>query len=101
MDALTRILTPLFAVGAFDRKDYGTKDSDVRSAAHTKANVQMAQASTVLLKNEGKILPLATNKAMRIGVVGDATNVKGGGSGKFWYLTCWLITSQSIHYGKM
>lgn len=83
-DALTRILTPLFSVGAFDRKDYGNKSADVRSTDHTKKNLQFAQSSTVLLKNRGGILPLSPSATYKLGVVGDASNVKGGGSGSVW-----------------
>ena len=39
---------------------------------------------SVLLKNEGGILPLSPAKKVRLGVVGDANNVKGGGSGSVW-----------------
>ena len=41
------------------------------------------QSSTVLLKNADSILPLTT-KTTKLGVVGDANNVKGGGSGSVW-----------------
>jgi beta-glucosidase len=88
-DALRRILTPLFSVGVFDRKDYGNKNSDVRTKAHNDLNLEFATASTVLLKNEGGILPLGPTfarggKLAKVGVVGDDQNVKGGGSGSVW-----------------
>lgn len=37
----------------------------------------------MLLKNADSILPLTT-KTTKLGVVGDANNVKGGGSGSVW-----------------
>ena len=87
-DALRRILTPLFKVGVFDRSDYGNKTSDVRSEDHDELNVQFAISTTVLLKNEGRLLPLDVSKPSaslkKIGVVGDDSNVKGGGSGSVW-----------------
>jgi hypothetical protein len=87
-DALTRILTPLFKVGVFDRSDYGNKTNDVRSKAHDELNVQFAISTTVLLKNEEGLLPLDVSKPSaslkKIGVVGDDNNVKGGGSGSVW-----------------
>ena len=87
-DALTRILTPLFKVGVFDRSDYGNKTNDVRSKAHDELNVQFAISTTVLLKNEDGLLPLDVSKPSaslkKIGVVGDDNNVKGGGSGSVW-----------------
>ena len=53
-DAVTRILTSLFAVGVFDRTDYGVAcddrkpgcSNDVRSPAHDVLNVKFAVAST-------------------------------------------------------
>lgn len=83
-DALMRILTPLFSVGVFDRSDYGNTSTDVRSPAHDDLNLQFAQSSTVLLKNSGGILPLSPSATYKLGVVGDAVNVKGGGSGSVW-----------------
>ena len=91
-DAVTRILTQYFQVGVFDRKDYGVAcddrqpgcTNDVRSAAHDALNLKFAIGSTVLLKNEGGVLPLSAGKKMKLGVVGDANNVKGGGSGSVW-----------------
>ena len=37
-----------------------------------------------MLKNDGGILPLSPDKKVKLGVVGDANNVKGGGSGSVW-----------------
>lgn len=45
-DAVMRILTQLFAVGVFDRTDYGAPSNDVRSKEHNALNVQFAVAST-------------------------------------------------------
>ena len=45
-DAVTRILTQLFAVGVFDRTDYGTPSNDVRSKEHDALNVKFAVDST-------------------------------------------------------
>jgi beta-glucosidase len=87
-DALTRILTPLFTVGVFDRNDYGNATDDVRSKAHDDLNMLFATSSIVLLKNDDGILPLNVGqdppKLTSIGVVGDDQNVKGGGSGSVW-----------------
>ena len=85
-DALRRILTPLFAVGVFDRADYGNETADVRSAEHDALNARLAAESAVLLENDG-ILPLdlgGGGKIRAIGVIGDESNVKGGGSGSVW-----------------
>lgn len=45
-DAVMRILTQLFAVGVFDRTDYGTPGNDVRSKEHDALNTKFAVAST-------------------------------------------------------
>ena len=45
-DAVMRILTQLFAVGVFDRTDYGNPSNDVRSKEHDTLNVKFAIAST-------------------------------------------------------
>ena len=54
-DALHRILTPLFTVGAFDRTDYGNKSCDVRSKAHDDLNFQFAVDSTVCLRSSALV----------------------------------------------
>ena len=84
-DAARRVLTPLFRVGAFDRTDYGNISADVTSPRHTAVAQELAEQSAVLLKNEASVLPLsATDSTLSIAVVGDANNVKGGGSGSVW-----------------
>lgn len=83
-DAVVRLLTPLFYVGFFDRKDYGSPKADVATPAHAELARQFVEASTVLLKNAENILPLSDTKSQTIAIVGDAVNVKGGGSGSVW-----------------
>ncbi len=84
-DAVVRVLTPLFRVGAFDRSDYGNVSTDVTSAEHTAFAQDLAEASTVLLKNANDLLPLmASDDTLTLAVVGDANNVRGGGSGSVW-----------------
>lgn len=83
-DAATRILVPLFEVGAFDRKTAGDPHANVATPEHAALAEKFAEETAVLLKNEAEILPLAMKRGMRIGIVGDAENVKGGGSGSVW-----------------
>lgn len=86
-DAVTRILVPLFKVGAFDRKIPGDPAANVATPAHAALSENFAAQTVVLLKNAGGALPLDVKKMKRgfkIGVVGDADNVKGGGSGSVW-----------------
>eukprot|EP00937_MAST-01D_sp_MAST-1D-sp2_P004548 g4548.t1 len=88
-----RVLTPLFAVGAFDSNQ--TKNSintNVSTPARMETARQLAENSTVLLKNDGLLLPLrVSTKAApgapirKIVFVGSgATNPQtgGGGSGR-------------------
>ena len=56
-DAVLRILAALFKVGVFDRTDYGHASAKVDSAAHAIFAQKLAEAGTVLLKNDG-VLPL-------------------------------------------
>jgi len=43
-----------------DRSDYGNISNNVATEAHTAFAAELAAASTVLLKNDGGLLPLAT-----------------------------------------
>jgi beta-glucosidase len=80
-----RILTSMYAVGIMDNKQTGNLNDDVRSKAHDELARGVAEASTVLLRNDG-ILPLSKeNKKLKIAVIGDDAKAKviatGGGSG--------------------
>lgn len=83
-DMVLRILRSMFAVGLFDRTDYGNPAVDVRSDAHTALARQIAEAGTVLLKNAHAALPI-TKAAKSIAVIGtdakDKPQAVGGGSG--------------------
>lgn len=74
-DHVRRILTQMFRFGLFDKAQTGNKGSAVTSAAHNATAKKVAAEGTVLLKNDGPILPL-TSAARTIAVIGDA-----GGSG--------------------
>jgi len=50
-DAAMRILTPFFTVGAFDRPNLNTQDSNVSSPEHSALARSLAASSIVLLKN--------------------------------------------------
>ena len=52
-DSVLRILTPLLSVGAMDRNNSGTLDTNATSAAHNTLARNLAAASVVLLKNSG------------------------------------------------
>jgi len=84
-ESVRRILTPFMRVGAFDKKDpKGSPDRNVTSADRDALARKLAAASTVLLKNEGRVLPLSRG-LHRVAVLGKQAKtptVHGGGSGQ-------------------
>ena len=82
-DSVHRILTPMYAMGVFDKVNNNSIHNNVTSAAHNEATRDLSVRSTVLLKNNG-ILPLKSS-IKSIAVVGDECQhpiVHGGGSGQ-------------------
>lgn len=83
-DMALRILTPMFAVGVFDRSDYGHPTDNVTNATQAAMARSFAERGTVLLKNNDRqALPLSLPdlRGKTIVVVGDSDTVKGSGSG--------------------
>ena len=94
-DSAGRILTALFAIGAFDRVNTNTPDDNVATAEHHAIAAELSARSTVLLKNDGPLLPLRRPSAreggaadaadkVSIAVIGHealGVTVVGGGSG--------------------
>jgi len=82
-----RILTAMYSVGLFDRKDYGNWTRSVTSAAHYELAQSIAEQSTVLLLNRpspleiGPALPLDAAAPRRYAVIGSDSGVHGVGSG--------------------
>ena len=76
------ILLPMFRQGLFDRQQPGNWDSKVRTAEHTAFSRKVAEQGTILLKNQGSLLPLRADAS--IAVIGEAGSTKpkaeGGGS---------------------
>lgn len=76
------ILVPMFRQGLFDVKQPGSWSANVRSPEHDAFSRMVAEQGTVLLKNEGALLPLPANAT--IAVIGAAGTTKpkaeGGGS---------------------
>lgn len=60
-----RILRSMFAAGLFERASEpggeGNISNDARSDSHRKLAADLAVAGTILLRNEGKLLPLASS----------------------------------------
>jgi beta-glucosidase len=84
LDSLTsQVLTQMFAFGLFDNPTTGSPAQTATSAAHVTAARQLAEEGTVLLKNSGSVLPLASSTSS-IAVIGaDASGsalTAGGGS---------------------
>jgi beta-glucosidase len=69
-DAVRRTLWALFSTGTFDRPVTTTPAAVVSTPAHQALALRVAQAGTVLLKNEGNILPL--KREGQIAVIGPA-----------------------------
>src|SRR6202011_4686849 len=62
LDSLTsQVLTQMFAFGLFDNPTTGSPAQTATSAAHVTAARQLAEEGTVLLKNSGSVLPLASS----------------------------------------
>mmetsp|Transcript_8164 Transcript_8164/g.18242 ORF Transcript_8164/g.18242 Transcript_8164/m.18242 type:complete len:711 (-) Transcript_8164:162-2294(-) len=85
-EAVLRILTPMFQVGVMDEPvsawDPKHLEKNVSSEESHAVARQVSARATVLLKNEGSVLPL--RKGKRIAVIGYATDkaiLHGGGSG--------------------
>jgi beta-glucosidase len=77
-----RILVPLFQQGVMDKRPTGTWTSNVRDPKHDNFSRTVAEQGTILLKNEGAILPLSSKTTIAvIGAAGGTTpKVEGGGS---------------------
>ncbi len=69
------ILTQMFRFGLFDHPARGNPDATVTSPAHAKVAREVAEQGSVLLKNEGGLLPLDASRVHSIAVIGP-----GGGS---------------------
>jgi beta-glucosidase len=83
-EAARRILTPLMRVGAFDNMDpQGSPARNVTSPESDALARKFAAACTVMLKNDGGVLPIAPTGA-KVAVLGKQARdpiVHGGGSG--------------------
>lgn len=78
-DAVRRVLTKKFELGLFDDpyrySDAAREKAVLGDPAHRAAALDVAQKSIVLLKNDGKLLPLSRD-AKRIAVVGPLADAR-------------------------
>jgi len=79
-----RILFAIFDSGLFDNPLPATPSAEVSTPQHQQVATDVAEAGTVLLKNDGGVLPLS-NRDRRIALIGptgnDAVFVTGGSAG--------------------
>ncbi len=77
-----RILVTMFEHGLFDKPQPGNWDSQVLTPEHAAFSRRVAEQGTVLLKNEGNILPISGVSSIAvIGMDGGTKpEVEGGGS---------------------
>lgn len=83
-DKVTRILRVMFLTGLFEKQAAPDK-SVVNSPAHQSLARDVAGAGTVLLKNDGGILPIDLSAVRSIALIGPSASVArtGGGGSAF------------------
>jgi beta-glucosidase len=92
-DHVRRILTAMYAAGLFDTPPTGDILTPVTSDAHSAVATQVAQQGSVLLKNAGPVLPVASS-TRSIAVIGDAAgqNAMTAGQGSAHVNPSHLVT---------
>ncbi|HEX5290780.1 MAG TPA: glycoside hydrolase family 3 C-terminal domain-containing protein, partial [Streptosporangiaceae bacterium] len=85
LDAMVSpILTEMFRFGLFDRAPSGSLTATVTTAAHAQTGREAAEAGTVLLKDDGGVLPLRPGRDSSVAVIGSDGGTwamtSGGGS---------------------
>lgn len=83
-DKVYRVLLSMFAIGLFENgsavaRNHGQQNVNVTSQAHNDVARELATASTVLLKNQGAVLPFQLAKLSKIAVIGGAAAHEAGG----------------------
>jgi beta-glucosidase len=83
-DMVSRILVEMFRFGLFDHPQTGSLTATVTTAAHAQTGQDVAEAGTVLLKNDGNVLPFTGQSGQNIAVIGSDAGqyalTSGGGS---------------------
>jgi beta-glucosidase len=80
-DAVTRILTEMFRFGLFNHKPTGNESTPASTPAHVAFAQENSEKGTVLLQNNGNVLPLAstTSSIAVIGADGSTSPMTAGG----------------------
>ncbi len=83
-EMVTRILTEMFRFNEFNNPPAGSTSATVTTPAHQAVSAAVAEAGTVLLKNDGATLPLRSSGGGSVAVIGPAASAQpdytGGGS---------------------
>jgi beta-glucosidase len=83
-DMVSPILLEMFRFGLFDHPQTGSLTTTVTTPAHAQTGQDVAEAGTVLLKDDGGVLPLTPRSGQNVAVIGgDAGSyalTSGGGS---------------------
>ena len=81
---VTRILTEMFRFNDFNNPPAGSASATVTTPAHQAVSASVAEAGTVLLKNDRGTLPLSSSGGGSVAVIGPAASAApadaGGGS---------------------
>lgn len=75
------ILVPMFRQGLFDVKQPGSWSANVRSPEHDAFSRKVAEQGTVLLKNQGALLPIQASVSIAVIGAAGTTNPKAEGGG--------------------
>ena len=83
-DMVSRILREMFRFNLFNNPPTGNTSGEVTTPAHQAVSTAVAEAGTVLLKNDGGTLPLSASNGGTIAVIGPSASASptyaGGGS---------------------
>jgi beta-glucosidase len=92
--AVRRTLFEMFSFGLFDRPDAGAPNAVVTSPAHASVARDVAEQSTVLLKNNAALLPLSSTSLKSIAVIGQSANAEpmSAGAGSAFVVPSSMVT---------
>ena len=83
-DMVSRILLEMFRFGLFDHPSTGSLTATVTTQAHARTSQKIAEDGTVLLKDNGRVLPFTSRPGQNIAVIGSDAGkyalTSGGGS---------------------